>query len=64
MPLLRYYITGHGLGHASRSCRIITALTGRHPAVCCDVVSDAAPWFLADNLPPALPVAVRTLDIG
>lgn len=64
MPRLRYYITGHGLGHASRSCRIITALADRHPAIRCDVVSDAAPWFLADNLPSGAPLAARTLDIG
>ncbi|MCM2265512.1 MAG: hypothetical protein NDI73_10025 [Desulfuromonadales bacterium] len=63
-PRLRYYISGHGLGHASRSCRIISALASHHPAIRCDVVSDAAPWFLADNLPPGVPVASRTLDIG
>ncbi len=61
---LRYYITGHGLGHASRSCRIIAALCARHPAIRCEVVSDAAPWFLAGNLPPGVPVAARTFDIG
>ena len=64
MPLLRYYITGHGLGHASRSCQIIGALATRHPAIRCTVVSDAAPWFLADNLPPGVAVASRTLDVG
>lgn len=62
--LLRYYITGHGLGHASRACRIIAALSARHPAIRCEVVSDAAPWFLADNLPPGVAVAARTLDVG
>jgi L-arabinokinase len=64
MPLLRYYITGHGLGHASRACRIIAALTARHPAIRCEVVSDAAPWFLADNLPPGVAVVSRTFDVG
>jgi len=64
VPLLRYYISGHGLGHASRSCRIIRALTARHPAVRCEVVSDAAPWFLAGNLPPGVAVTFSTLDIG
>lgn len=64
MPLLRYYITGHGLGHASRSCRIIAALIARHPAIRCEIVSDAAPWFLADNLPPGIAVTARTLDVG
>jgi L-arabinokinase len=64
MPLLRYYISGHGLGHASRSCRIISALTARYPAVRCEVVSDAAPWFLAGNLPPGVAVTFSTLDVG
>jgi len=64
MPLLRYYITGHGLGHASRSCQVIGALAARHPGIRCDVVSDAAPWFLADNLPAGVAVAPRTLDVG
>lgn len=64
MPLLRYYISGHGLGHASRSCRIISALAARHPAVRCEVVSDAAPWFLAGNLPPGVAVTFSTLDVG
>lgn len=62
--MLRYYITGHGLGHASRSCQVLQALRARHPAIRCDVVSDAAPWFLADNLPPGVAAAVRTLDVG
>jgi L-arabinokinase len=64
MPLLRYYITGHGLGHASRACRIIAALVARHPAIRCEVVSDAATWFLADNLPSGVAVAARALDVG
>jgi L-arabinokinase len=64
MPLLRYYITGHGLGHASRSCQVLQALAARHPTIRSDVVSDAAPWFLADNLPPGVALASRTLDVG
>jgi len=64
MALLRYYITGHGLGHASRSGQILQALAARHPAIRCDVVTDAAPWFLADNLPPGFTVAPRILDVG
>ncbi len=64
MPLLRYYITGHGLGHASRSCQVIRALVAREPSIRCEVVSDAATWFLADNLPPGVAVASRTLDVG
>jgi L-arabinokinase len=64
MPLLRYYITGHGLGHASRSCQVLRALAARYPEVRCEVVSDAAAWFLADNLPSNIPSHPRTLDVG
>lgn len=64
MPLLRYYMTGHGLGHASRSCQVIAALADRHPGIRCDVVTDAAPWFLSENLPNGMAVAARTLDVG
>lgn len=64
MPLLRYYMTGHGLGHASRSCQVLQALHTRHPTIRREVVTDAAPWFLSANLPPATPVYPRILDIG
>jgi L-arabinokinase len=43
---------------------VLGALAARHPAIRCEVVSDAAPWFLADNLPPGVAVACRTLDVG
>jgi hypothetical protein len=36
MSRIRYYISGHGLGHASRSCQIINALRRRHPAIAVD----------------------------
>jgi len=64
MPLLRYYITGHGLGHASRSCQVLQALYTRHPAIRQEVVTAAPDWFLAANLPPTTTVYRRTLDVG
>jgi len=64
MPLLRYYITGHGLGHASRSCQVLQALSTRHPTIRLEVVTAAPDWFLAANLPPTTPVYRRTLDVG
>lgn len=64
MPLLRYYMTGHGLGHASRSCQVLQALCARHPRIRREVVTDAPPWFLSANLPPDTPVHQRSLDIG
>jgi len=64
MPRLRYYITGHGLGHASRACQIINCLRRRHPECSVEVVSDAHPWFFAGYLDPSVPVRRLSLDLG
>lgn len=64
MTLLRYYISGHGLGHASRSCQIINTLRRLHPRISVEVVSDAPPWFLTANLAPSVAVRRRSCDIG
>lgn len=64
MPRIRYYITGHGLGHASRACQIINTLRRRHPDCQVEVVSDAHPWFFAGYLDPSVPVRRLSLDIG
>jgi L-arabinokinase len=61
---IRYYISGHGLGHASRSCQIINALRRRHPAIAVEVVSSAHPWFFAGFLDPSVPVRSLSLDLG
>jgi L-arabinokinase len=61
---IRYYISGHGLGHASRACQIINTLRLRHPDVAVEVVSDAHPWFFAGFLDPSVPVRRRRLDVG
>lgn len=64
MKKIRYYISGHGLGHASRSCQIINTLRQRHPDVAVEVVSDAHPWFFKGFLDPSVSVRSRKLDIG
>lgn len=61
---LRYYISGHGLGHASRSCQIITTLRQRHPRLEVEVSSPARRWFLDNNLQDTPLVATRRWDIG
>jgi len=61
---LRYYISGHGLGHASRSLQIIAALRRRHPQLEVDVVTSAAPWFLRAGGLPAAAVRSAAFDIG
>lgn len=64
MPRFRDGITGHGLGHASRSCQARQPLHGCHPVIRCGVVADAAAWLLAGNLPPGIDVAPRALDVA
>lgn len=64
MSRIRYYITGHGLGHASRSCLIINHLLSFAPTDLVDIVSDAAPWFFATALRHQIPVRRETLDVG
>lgn len=61
---IRYYISGHGLGHASRSCQIINTLRQRHPHLVVEVVSNAYSWFFQGFLQPSVPVRRRQLDIG
>lgn len=61
---IRYYISGHGLGHASRSCQIINALRRRHSAIAVEVVSSAHPWFFSGFLDPSVPVRRLSLDLG
>ncbi|NIQ96250.1 MAG: hypothetical protein GWN87_20165, partial [Desulfuromonadales bacterium] len=61
---IRYYISGHGLGHASRSCLIINTLLRLAPETRIEVVSDAAPWFIESSLAEPLPVRRQRLDVG
>ncbi|BCR03587.1 arabinose kinase [Desulfuromonas versatilis] len=64
MKKLCYYISGHGLGHASRSCHIINTLRQRHPQLAVEVVSDAHDWFFKGFLDSSVPVRRRTMDLG
>ncbi|WP_432821890.1 hypothetical protein [Trichloromonas sp.] len=64
MSDIRYYISGHGLGHASRSCQIINTLRHRHPDLAVEVVSTAPGWFFSGFLDPKVPVRPLALDFG
>jgi L-arabinokinase len=64
MPKIRYYISGHGLGHASRGCQIINILRRLYPEVRVEVVSNAHAWFFEEVLSRGVPVAHRQLDVG
>ena len=64
MPKLRYYISGHGLGHASRSLLILRTIAETAPHICLEVVTNAPAWFLSQNLPSHVSISHRNLDVG
>jgi L-arabinokinase len=64
MSDLRYYISGHGLGHASRSCQIINTLRRRHPGLSVEIVTTAPAWFFKGFLDPSVPIRPLALDLG
>ncbi len=64
MVKIRYYISGHGLGHASRSCQVINTLRRRHPKIAVEVVSTAPGWFFTGFLDQTVPVRALSLDFG
>ncbi len=46
-----FYISGHGLGHASRDVEVIRAILARQPDARIVVRTGAQPWFFATNVP-------------
>ncbi|PLX96993.1 MAG: hypothetical protein C0621_00950 [Desulfuromonas sp.] len=61
---LRYYITGHGLGHVSRSCLILQHLREFCLQVVIEVCTTAPPWFLRQQLPSTVPIRSLSFDLG
>ncbi|PLY07920.1 MAG: hypothetical protein C0624_03220 [Desulfuromonas sp.] len=61
---IRYYISGHGLGHASRSCHILSTLKSIAPDLEVEVSSPAQRWFLDNMLQKTPLVSTRSWDIG
>jgi len=60
---IHYYISGHGLGHASRSIEIIRALTAAAPDVRVVVRTSAPEWFF-ESAGPACDVQRADVDTG
>jgi L-arabinokinase len=58
-----YYITGHGLGHASRSLEVIDALIAGSPDQRTIVRSSAPAWFFR-NAPPQVEFQAFEADTG
>lgn len=58
-----YYISGHGFGHAVRSCQVIRSIQRAQPHIKVYVRSAVPEWLLHD---PTLPVfhESRSIDVG
>ncbi|RKX33292.1 MAG: hypothetical protein DRP22_00530 [Verrucomicrobia bacterium] len=60
-----FYISGHGLGHASRSCEIVRAFICSYPEIPVRLVSAAPDWFVRERLGDvAACLEQRALDVG
>lgn len=59
-----FYISGHGLGHASRSIELLTALAARRPDATLIVRTAAPPWLFSATAPPTVELAPIETDVG
>jgi UDP:flavonoid glycosyltransferase YjiC (YdhE family) len=58
------YISGHGLGHASRTIELLNAIADRAPDVRLIVRSAVAPWLFARTARPAVVLEPVECDTG
>jgi hypothetical protein len=60
------YISGHGFGHASRTCEIINALSARRPGLFFHIRTSVPQWFFNQSLKPGVRFhyAQKVVDIG
>lgn len=63
-PKIRYFISGHGYGHATRSTLIIDTLRRLDPTLRLDIVSAVPPHFLGRQLAGPVLQRQRALDVG
>jgi hypothetical protein len=59
-----FYISGHGLGHASRDLEIITSIRRRRPETRIAVRTSAAPWFFETSAAGAIELQTAEVDTG
>ncbi len=62
--LIVFYISGHGLGHASRAIELIEALTAQHPELRITVRTSAHPWAFDHIRGPRVDVQTLQVDPG
>jgi hypothetical protein len=62
--LIVFYISGHGLGHASRAVELIEALTAQHRELHIAVRTSAHPWAFDHLRGPRVDVQALNVDPG
>ncbi len=63
MAALAYYVSGHGYGHATRTCAIVDSLTRRAPQTTVHVVTDA-PVSIFRDVADRISLHPRPIDVG
>jgi hypothetical protein len=63
LPGIAYYVSGHGYGHAVRSCQVMRRLRERWPELNIHIRTNA-PRVLFERLQPPLSYSYREIDVG
>ncbi|MBI2920475.1 MAG: hypothetical protein HYY18_05265 [Planctomycetes bacterium] len=59
-----YYVSGHGFGHATRSCVVMNALHAVDPTVFFHIRSNAPRWLFAKNVVAPFEYCFVEVDVG
>jgi L-arabinokinase len=59
-----YYVSGHGFGHATRSCVVMNALHAVDPSVFFHIRSNAPRWLFAKNVVAPFEYCFVEVDVG
>lgn len=59
-----FYISGHGLGHASRDLEVIRSIVHRRAEARIVIRTSAAPWFFKSRAAAAIDLQIAEVDTG
>lgn len=63
-PVVVFYISGHGFGHASRAIEVINTLVDRRPDLRILIRSSATPWLVQRTVRPGVTLIAGEVDTG
>ena len=61
---IAYFVTGHGFGHASRSCGVMQSVLEKNPNIQFEIYTDVPKWFFMDSLNADVGYHKIKTDIG